>query len=409
MATKSSTSSSELLSIKSSTSSSESLAEVTLTLLTWNINKGTFPKGVSSSGSADRRNVLIPTVLKYLTDQLGKKPDVLLLQESTIVERNAKSTWGLSNNYQQQLERSHIYQGIDTTLGVKEMDSLSKQIDKLVPEGRTDREDALKKADKDAGFPDDIIVDDLSDRRLMRSNIPSRAFARKLEVPVHVSEKETKITLITVSFHSAYKEEEKKRYIRLFFNLMCRLAHVHKCAVLIGGDFNLPVGDWNQDIESAFKGQVHVAKYTLTPHRKDLIDTFAIVYPPKTESVEHILGEPTVLILIVPRCDDDQSEVGRDLIVPLPTVNPPKTESVEHILGEPTAVYPFPDYTRGENDQFMVVRFTDQKKEELEKLLLDKGHITSRGKPDLKILKYDLDHDPVLVTVTLCIKKTRGQ
>ena len=387
---------------KKSTSPSESPAhaKTSLTLLTWNINKGTFPKGVSSTGSAGRRNLLIPAVLKDLAKQLGKKPDVLLLQESTIVESSAKSIWELSEHYRQQFERSQLYQGIDMTLGEKEMDSLSKQIDKLVPEGTTDHKDALKRADKDAGFSDDIIVDDDKDRRLMRSDIPPRAFARKLEV----SQNGTKIEVIVVSFHSVYKDE-KKRYIKLFFNLMCRLAHVHKCPVLIGGDFNLPVGDWKWDIEQAFKCRVHVPEthqglvclvpveagsradfnslnvrdwkqgterdydsrvrvaktYTRTPHRKDkdLIDTFAVVYP--------------------------------------------SDRKVECTLSTPIAVYPFPDDVTCDG-QFKVVTFTDQKKEELKKLLLEKHHKTSQGEPDWSILKYDLDHDPVFVKVTLHLK-----
>ena len=50
----------------------------------------------------------------------------------------------------------------------------------------------------------------------MRSDIPDRAFARKLKV----SQNGTKITVIVVSFHSVYKTK-KERYIKLFFNLMC--------------------------------------------------------------------------------------------------------------------------------------------------------------------------------------------
>ena len=185
---------------------------------------------------------------------------------------------------------------------------------------------------------------------------------------------------------------------------MCRLAHVHKCPVLIGGDFNLPVGDWKWDIEQAFKCRVHVPEthqglvclvpveagsradfnslnvrdwkqgterdydsrvrvaktYTRTPHRKDkdLIDTFAVVYPPERK--------------------------------------------VECTLSTPTAVYPFPDDVRhDDDDEFNVVRFTDKEKERLKELLLKNNHETRQGKPDWNILKCDLDHDPVFVTVTL--------
>ena len=195
---------------------------------------------------------MIPAVLDYLIEQ-GKEPDVLLFQESTISQDKAISKWGLSCNYQQQKEgiESHIRQGIDTILGVSDMKSLSEQMHLLMPEGETNKEDALAEADIQAGFKG-IIVSDSRDRRLIRSDIASRAFARKLEVPHNG----TKIEVIVVSFHSVYKvtDDEKRRYIKLFFNLMCRLAILHECLVLIGGDFNLPVGDWKQDIEEEFQG-----------------------------------------------------------------------------------------------------------------------------------------------------------
>lgn len=70
-------------------------------------------------------------------------------------------------------------------------------------------------------------------------------------------------------------------------------------------------------------------------------------------------------------------------------------------MSTPTAVYPFPDYIRRGGDQFKVVTFTNPEKEELKKLLLENDHKTSQGKPDWNILKCDLDHDPVFVTVTL--------
>ena len=80
---------------------------------------------------------MIPAVLDYL-DEKGKEPDVLLFQESPVRKRSARSKWGLSSVYEQQYERKNTYQGIDTTLDLIDMDGLSEQIDKLVPEGKTD-------------------------------------------------------------------------------------------------------------------------------------------------------------------------------------------------------------------------------------------------------------------------------
>ena len=123
------------------------------------------------------------------------------------------------------------------------------------------------------------------------------------------------------------------------------------------------MGDWREDIKKKFKNQVHVAEtYQHTPCRDhhNIIDTFAVVCPPE--------------------------------------------KKVKCTLSTPTAVYPFPDYIRRDGDQFKGVTFTEQEKKELKELLLGNDHKTSQGKPDWNILKCDLDHDPVFVTVILDIK-----
>ena len=324
-------------------------SEISLTLLTWNVNRS-FPSGVSQKDSSKRRDIIISGVLKHF-DKQRPRPDVVLIQESTIQEDTARRRWGLSAKYRQQLERKGLYQGSDVTRDVKDMKmkSLSDQIDSLVPEGATDHGDALKQADREEGFADDIIVPDLKDRKLMRSDIPPRAFARKLEV----TQNGTKATVIVVSFHSIYKGN-RRRYIYLFFNLMCRLAHVHQCPVLIGGDFNLPVGDWRRDTERRFGSRVRVAAiYASTPRRspKNIIDTFAVVHP----------------------------QGGR----------------VTYTLSKPVAVYPFPDDVSDGSDHF--VQFSRNNKKEIERLLPK----TRQGTTKWSILQYDLDHDPVYVTATL--------
>ena len=327
---------------------------ITLNLLTWNV-------GVSQQGAAKRRDALIPLVLKNI-DMQGH-PHVTMIQESTIQQHKAINRWGLLENYQQQQERKGLRLGIDATFNVLGMPSLSDQIDSLVPKGATFEADALEQADRSAGFAD-IMVGDSIDRRLMRSSIPSRAFARKLEV----TQNETKATIIVVSFHSIHNQPNRRRYIYLFFNLMCRLAQVHQCPVLIGGDFNLHVGDWGRDIERGFWGRVRVAEiYPPTPRRRpnNIIDTFAVAHPP----------------------------VG----------------GVTCTLNKPVAVYPFPDRVRGVFDPFEIVEFSYSEKEKIEELL-PRTHqsccqgtrwITCPGMPNWGTLWRDFDHDPVYVTVTL--------
>lgn len=103
-----------------------------------------------------------------------------------------------------------------------------------------------------------------------------------------------------VSYHGKYyrmNEENRKAEILQFFQEMCNVADIHKMAVTIGGDFNLAIDKWKEVVEQTYHGRVFVAvKYERGPRRrgKDLIDTFAVVYP--SPGIKHticILGNPT--------------------------------------------------------------------------------------------------------------------
>ena len=102
-----------------------------------------------------------------------------------------------------------------------------------------------------------------------------------------------------MSFHSINNTEtggvgvarkaEKQRYIKNFFNLMCRLAQIEECPVIIGGDFNLEIQKWKKDIERTFFGKVHVADvYQPAWDRDKIIDTFAVVYPGSIAATDRI-------------------------------------------------------------------------------------------------------------------------
>ena len=104
-----------------------------------------------------------------------------------------------------------------------------------------------------------------------------------------------------VSYHGKYsqmKEDKRRDEILKFFEKMCEVADIHKMTVIIGGDFNLDVGQWKAEVEEKFKGRVLVAvKYEKGPRRKhhgSLLDTFAVVYPkPDCPSTKCKLGNPT--------------------------------------------------------------------------------------------------------------------
>ena len=48
---------------------------ISLSLLTWNVNKKKLPDGVSQQGSSNRRDTIIPLVLEHL-DKQGQRPPV---------------------------------------------------------------------------------------------------------------------------------------------------------------------------------------------------------------------------------------------------------------------------------------------------------------------------------------------
>lgn len=147
--------------------------------------------------------------------------------------------------------------------------------EKCVPKATKEDSDALKLADRETGFDESLVVEDMASRRLMKSDILERFHAVRLTI-------EGMGNLIAVSFHNFYKTTagERQSCIKLFFNLMCRLAQIEKCLVIIGGDFNLEIRKWKKNIEQAFFGKVYVANmYQPTPDRENAIDTFAVVYP----------------------------------------------------------------------------------------------------------------------------------
>ena len=117
--------------------------------------------------------------------------------------------------------------------------------------------------------------------------------------------------------HSGMNDENKMVKIKEFFSKMLEVAEIHKMTVVIGGDFNLAVEKWRDEVEKLCAGRIKVANaYKPGESRKlhgksIIIDTFAVVYPPKgiphtrcemdtpvpvdqEEAVKHIkTGKPT--------------------------------------------------------------------------------------------------------------------
>lgn len=97
-----------------------------------------------------------------------------------------------------------------------------------------------------------------------------------------IGESEYTTSITTVSYHAYYKVSNKKAKMLEYFEEMCKFADAIKQTIIIGGDFNLPVLDWKEEVENMFPNRVSVALYVGSPRRWDrdkLIDTFAVVQP----------------------------------------------------------------------------------------------------------------------------------
>ena len=313
-----------------------------------------------------RRNFLIPHVHNHLIEQ-GLTPHLVLFQEAALSSDvpSVGSLWKESKHHHKCLQQCE--EETEPVIEALAMDSLADQVGSLVPG------EEISKEDKKERFASYLCVEDRSEREIMRSQLPPRVCTRELRI----TQGENKAMIIAASFYNISKRsaEEKKRYIRLFFNLMCRLAHVHQCLVLVGGSFNLYVGEWREDVEGRFPNRVHVAgRYSPTPrHSQSIADTFAVVYPPRSRDTQRIKCwfSPPIPIYPFPAskhtsiCNKMDGTVPRDF--------------------------------RDDGKHFEMVYFGEDDFDKLQALLPE----THKGTPDWGVLQDDFGHDPVYVTATL--------
>ena len=208
------------------------------------------------------------------------------------------------------------------------------------------------------------------------------------------SEYTARITI--VSYHAQYKVSNKKENMLEYFKEMCKFADDLKQTIIIGGDFNLPVLDWKDDVEEKFKDQVSVAWYVGTPrrwNRDKLIDTFAVVQPSDPEYQTKATFEETMGIYQFPMA----GHVGG---------------------GQATALQ---DYPSSKNQWFKYVHFNDEDLQEIRDALVtkDSGDSKHLSEPSAKVnpcgppaplwpnscLDKVLDHDPVLTKIRITLKQ----
>lgn len=196
----------------------------------------------------------------------------------------------------------------------------------------------------------DILNEDKFKHYGVKDEFISRMYGRMVTMKCNIDESEYTGNLTMVSYHAPYKTEDKKAKIVEYFQSMCHLADKLEQTIIIGGDFNLPVLDWKDEVEKEFQDRVFVALYVATPRRwvrDKLIDTFAVVQP---KSMRH--------------------------------------RTVESQFGETRSVYPFPmaghvgdyktslcDYPSCENQWFKYVHFSIEDVKAIEDKIKEKHKI----------------------------------
>ena len=142
---------------------------------------------------------------------------------------------------------------------------------------------------------------------------------------VSIDDGDVKHRFTLVSYHGHHNEEkttgqmvESKKIdeIKEFFREMLHVAETHKMTVIIGGDFNLSLQKWKSKVEDIGEGKIEVAdEYKVGELRegKDVIDTFAVVYPPHdiTHTRCELIGKPQPVSLRK-AVDDAKEMVGTD-------------------------------------------------------------------------------------------------
>ena len=151
---------------------------------------------------------------------------------------------------------------------------------------------------------DDAILDESGLKKLgVKDEFASRMCGQKVTLKRNIGESEYIASITVISYHAHYKISNKHEKMLEYFKEMCKFADSLKQTIIIGGDFNLPVLDWKEEVEKKFPNQVSVALYVGTPRRwvrDKLIDTFAIVQPIESEYQTKATFKETVAVYPFP-------------------------------------------------------------------------------------------------------------
>ena len=271
----------------------------------------------------------------------------------------------------------------------------------------------------------DILHEDKLKDLGVKDELTKRMYGRNVTMRRKVGESEYVGNITVISYHAQYKTDDRKKKMIECFQIMCNLADKLKQTIVIGGDFNLSVHDWKEEVEMKCQGRVSVALYVPSPRRwvpDKLLDTFAIVQP---SSIDHQTAASEFIKTMA--------------IYPFPMASHVGGDQKTGLLDYPSREKPWFKYVHfGNEDLAKVERVLKQKvgsdvqksiKKEAEEAkrkkleedvqtLIQELERTRLSDPFTKIdqqapaplwpnspLHQVLDHDPVLTMITVFLKK----
>ena len=237
-------------------------------MVTWNTN---------SSESEAHFSTIRDTLVRIVNEPI--KHCITFFQEIKIGPDTMRKKWGL---------------GADYKLAMPPLDSGLREAGVSTPQKGNGLEHVTGE-----------ILNELElERKGVKSEFAERMCGQQVTLKKKIGESEYTASITVVSYHAYYKHSDRKGKMLEFFKEMCKLADTQlKQTIIIGGDFNLPVLDWKDEVEHTFKDQVSVALYMGTPrrwNRHKFIDTFALVQPKDSKHRTEATFEETMGIYQFP-------------------------------------------------------------------------------------------------------------
>ena len=340
--------------------------EIQVEVLTWNTN---FSKG--EKHTADLRDTLIP-IIQQVTRHCNR---IAFFQEIKISAASVTKKWGFSNV---------ILSSIDPGTREAGLSSPTRELGKQTSFEEREQLDGTK----------------LRELGVMNQDFIDRMCAQKINVKHKVGQSEYMAEITVISYHAKYRNESeaaRNENMVQYFETMCNVADRLGQTIIIGGDFNLPILHWKDKVEKEFPNRVSVALYAATPRRwmcDKLIDTFVIVQPSDPKHQTRVTFRETMGIYPFPLA----GYVGGDQ---------PTTLQVY-----PSAKKPWFKYVHFNDEDLSIIEDELKKKADTKDVTylsksFDDMNLSGGPAPlwPNSCLHEVLDHDPVLTTIKITLKR----